>query len=174
MAYRISMGVDSVYLKCSHPDARFKLRNIPPEFRAIIEQHSEVDPWCQHGYNEDTEVTLHEVLSGFCSWSRIYGYLTPEYLAKWERAFRFIMGLPELQDEISGTYLPNVWVLFQCRDYNTVYSLSLNNHTGRVDTLTMSLYRNNPDYHPETLTSRPWTASAAFRLLGLRLLGLRL
>lgn len=106
--------------------------------RELLKQHGEEE----YDFGSEATVELDQVLRTFCACSKIYGYFTRDYMAKWKQLLCFIESV--VKDEEGGPR-GNVWVLFFCTDHDIVYSISWNHVTSKVEVMSMSTYTHNPD-----------------------------
>lgn len=125
-------------MHCSHPQASFRLCDIPEGMRKLLEQHGEEE----YDFTSEEPFKWDDILRTFCTCSKIYGYLSSDYMAKWKQTLCFIESV--VKDQEDGLQ-DNVWVLFFCTDYDIVYSISWNRAASKVEVLAMSPYMHNPD-----------------------------
>jgi hypothetical protein len=95
----------------------------------------------EHGlaeYNFESEelVTWGEVMATFCKCSKIYGYLTDEYMDKWKQTLTFIYSLARVDER---PCIPYVWALFFCSDYDMAFSIYHDPDLDKVDVRQMSV-----------------------------------
>lgn len=118
------MGCWSEFCKCSQPYLIIPLSKAPREFIQLLEQHSELD----NSEMTNDDMMLEDILNTFTDSCRIYGYLTPEYINKWNVSIKWIHSLIQDEDEKDRTF----WLMFYCSDDNLFYSFVWNPRTQRI------------------------------------------
>lgn len=117
------MGCWSEFLRCSHNSVIANMSSIPSGTIALLEQHSELDkPY-------PTSICFEDLFSSFTTSSRIYGYLTPEYLEKWKETFKW---MEKCIMQYDPDEMRTIWVLFYCSDEDLVYSLLWDKHREQI------------------------------------------
>lgn len=112
------MGIWSRYIACSHPTLLIDIGKIPSEFNYLLDRHA--SDFRRNQSQDEDEFELEFILSHIDDTSKIYGYLTPEYLRKWELTFQYL----ELLVKSDSDQPPDpLWILFYCTDEQLVYSL---------------------------------------------------
>lgn len=110
---------------------------MPLGMRDLFEQHGDPksgDEWEELTPDSDKLVTWEQFLKRFVKCSKIYGYLTDDYMEKWRQMLSFIESLAREEEH---PHRPLVWVLFFCTDSDIVYSLYLNKEANKADVKTM-------------------------------------